>query len=64
VSVDGNSIEGNLTVESSVITYTNDDGIVTTGLLSSGIDDWRAGDIELGTLSQIIDAWRTGESQY
>ncbi|WP_436935779.1 beta strand repeat-containing protein [Halovenus marina] len=64
VTVDGNSIEGNLTVETSVITYTNDDGVVTTGLLSSAIDDWRTGDVGTGTLSQIIDAWRTGDSQY
>ena len=46
---------------STIMHYTNDDGIVDTNGLRAAIDDWRAGDIDTELLREVIDHWRSGE---
>lgn len=47
--------------DSSIETYTNEDGLIDPGGLGDAAADFRAGEIEPGTLGDVAEAFRTGE---
>jgi len=59
IRTDNDNVTAGLTIDYSVVTYTNSEGEVTTRGLRNAIADWRADRISTDLLRDVITAWRS-----